>query len=180
MAFCCFPKLKCFQSKNKIQTRSESLDSSNQKIRSSSSLSKLNSAAQTCKLESQILDKSLPEICKPLQQSRSLSHKSMIAVKRIDRFEPLESYLKEKAKQSQMDSLNISRISNHSVIDNSGLDFLNEFNMLERAIFQDNGRVQKIHKSKKLFKEYVMKKRETPPMFLKNPCFAATGAKAAD
>lgn len=177
MAFCCFPKLKCFQSKNKIQTRSESFESSKLKIRSSSSLSKLNSAGQTCKLESQILDKSLPEISKPLQQSRSLSHKSMIAVKRIDKFEPLEYALKEKAKNKQIDSLSISRISNVSVVDNSGIDFLNEFNMLERAIFQDNGRVQKIHKSKKLFKEFVMKKRENPPMFLKNPCFSATAAK---
>lgn len=101
----------------------------------------------------------------------------MIAVKRIDKFEPLEYALKEKAKNKQIDSLSISRISNVSVVDNSGIDFLNEFNMLERAIFQDNGRVQKIHKSKKLFKEFVMKKRENPPMFLKNPCFSATAAK---
>jgi hypothetical protein len=174
MAFCCFPRLKCFKTKTKVRT--DSLES-NKPIRSSSSLGKLNSAGQTYKQESQILEKSLPEISKPLQQSRSLSHKSMIAVKRVDRFEPLQVNLEKKGNNNQMDSLSISRISNVSVLDNSGIGFLNEFNMIERAVFQDNGRVQKIHNSKKFFKEFVMKKRDAPPMFLRNPCFGSSGMR---
>ena len=177
MSFCCFPKLSCFKPKSRISSATESAVSGSKRIEKSFSFDNPRSALNSSKLVFLGEDKSMTDFCKNMNLSRSSSHKSMIAVRRPDRFEILKPASMIKPNQ-KITSLNVSKISNVSFSDNSIVSTVKEIVFPEKSQLKDSLSGASLKKKKNLNVMLFInaKKKEAPPMFLHNPCFFSGGS----
>lgn len=175
MSFCCFPKLSCLKPKSRIRSATESVVSGSKRIEKSFSFDHPRSALNSSKLVFQGQNKSMTDSCKNLNLSRSSSHKSMIAVRGADRFEILKPASLTKTKE-KIPSLNISKISNVSFSDNSIVSTVKQIVFFEKIELKESLSAAGLKKKKKnlnVIQFINAKKKETPPMFLQNPCFSS-------
>ena len=174
MSRCCFPCLSCLRPKNKVRSASETSPIAYPGLRASSSLNKLNSRpALSQNIELPCLNKSMQNASKFSKFSGN-SHKSMIAIRLHEKFEPQKLKILHKKSES-IESLSISKISEVHVSDNSSFDFFGDI-ILEEA--QDQNKNRKNTELERDFKNSkqvrTRNRREPTPMFPKNPCFEAT------
>ena len=170
MSFCCFPMLACLKPKSRVQSDNKTVES--KRIEKSFSYDQLKTLKPRSRNVSLTENRSLGQINQSLDQSRA-SHKSTIAVRCVDRFQVIKSEIKEK--KFELPSLDVSKISNISVSDQSCVGIANEI-VFDKETCLRNG-VKNSGRNKRrnlnLIKFINAKKKEAPPMFLKNPCFAS-------
>lgn len=163
---CCFPKLSCFKTKNKIRSSSEKPMKNSQIIKPSPSLTKI--VIQPSGVNSMIISRSLPEIPK-LAKSKYISHKSTIVVKFADKFQQ-QKLMSNVKRQDSIGSLNISKISNASISDNSVFDILHDIVLLEKDKSNEKNWTKK-NNVDSCIAGSSCRKTEVPVVVLKNPCF---------
>ena len=116
------------------------------------------------------MNKSLPNIPKSSKHSIT-SHKSMIAIRVAERFEPQKIKFLGK-KDVSIDSLSISKISDVYLSDNSCYDFFDnhvEEKKLEKKPERNNNVLERNGRNIRGF--VSLNRKEATPMFVKNPCF---------
>lgn len=96
----------------------------------------------------------------------------MIAVRRLEGFEVLRP-VGVKVFKEDIPSLNVSKISNVSFSDNSIAATVKEIVFPEKSDLRHSTSGSGLKKKKNLNVMHFInaKKKETPPMFLQNPCF---------
>lgn len=174
MSFCCLPKLSCFKPKSKARSATVSVNSSSKRIEKSFSFDRIKNGLNSSKQPSINENKSIADLCKHLNLSKSSSHKSMIAVRKHEGFEVLKSNAVKMFKED-IPSLNVSKISNVSYSDNSIVATVKEIVFPEKSELKHSisGNGLKKKKSLNVMQFINAKKKETPPMFLQNPCFSS-------
>jgi hypothetical protein len=170
MSFCCFPKIACFKTKSKIRSASLAQISETENIGKSFSLDRLKTLNHRSRNASLTENRSLPELNKSINLSRS-SHKSTIAVRCAERFLVIQE--KGSEKKSDLLSLDVSKISNISFSDQSCAGLANEIKFVKAKPLPENGKTSARNRRRNVLQFINMKKKETPPMFLKNPCFSS-------
>lgn len=170
MSSCCFPKLSCLKPKNKIRSASEVIERNTQLIKTNSSITK--HAIQVSGADTLSHNKSLPEVSKTAK-AQHVSHKSTIVIKLANRFQ--QQKLKTNVERDDsIASLSISKISKQSISDISTNDFFGDIKLVDKDRCYENTRIPRGLKKKSLdYYKIIMghRKKEMPPMFLKNPCF---------
>lgn len=170
MSFCCFPKLSCLKTKSRIQSASQAEDLNSQKIGKSFSFDRLKTLNPRSRNASLTENRSLPELNKSLNLSQS-SHKSTIAVRCADRFQVIQNKFTEK--KSDLSSLDVSKISNVSLSDQSSVGIANEIFFVKANPVAEKEKTTMRNRRRNVLQFINTKKKETPPMFLKNPCFSS-------
>ena len=171
MSRCCFPNLSCLRAKNKVRSASETSAIVSQGLRSNTSLNKHNSIPILFPtIELPCLNKSIQNISK-LSRISGGSHKSMIAIRYLDKFEPQKLKLTHK-KSDSIESLSISKISEVYLSDNSSFDLFGDIRLEDIQEQKKNRRNPESEielKKSRLVRN--RNRREPTPMFTKNPCF---------
>ena len=168
MSNSCFPKLSCFKGKNKVKSAMQSSELKSQELKLSLSMSKLNPPVQTSKVDSLVLNDSLPDLSKTSKYSNK-AHKSMKAIRCLDKFKPLD-YKRNIEREDPFPCLNISKISDVFISDNSYIDIFNEKNEENKAeIRKENN--QRLPRASRFLKCIGGIKSKELPMFIRNPSF---------
>jgi hypothetical protein len=168
MSNCCFPKLSCMKLKNRVRNTSE--NSISQGIKLNSSVSRpAKVIIASSSHESFSLNKSIAEAQKSSNLSR-FSHKSVIAIKQRERFEPQKAkFLSEKL--DQVNSSSISKISENFITDKSYVDFFGDIKLKEK-IDVPRTKIPNVLKRNIIYhRSQFGSNRKEIPMFVKNPCF---------
>ena len=169
MSFCCFPKLSCVKSHNKVRSAAGSPPNATLGLGSNTSMCKpSHMIIQDSNHESLMASKSNHNLSKNSKASR-ISHKSMIAIKYFDKFEPQKLKTTLKGDES-IASLSISKISDVFVSDNSCIDFFSEIKIEERKL-QNQYKLKPLERDRNPCKGIRFNRKEPAPMFIKKQNF---------
>ena len=127
MSNCCFPKLSCINSKNKVRNFEESSGQVSQPSKLKIS-TKSPSKIQSLNTGFSAFNNSLPNISK-VHTSKKKTQGSTIAIKTFTRFEPQQSKF---CFDDVMDSIDFSLVSDHFISNDSFGNFFNDIIIEEK------------------------------------------------